>query len=259
MRIITWKLHGKMAHFRKFYSNSTFLSYYIPPVTTVKGFLAGLLGLERDSYYLQFSNENCKVAVGIGSKIKKITQTMNLLKVESLKNLNGQYNGRYTHVQNYTEWVVPQNIITGDVCYRLAVWHKDKDIMDKLEKCLCQKDDIYLSRGISAALGSVQCLCWVSGGCVCEATPCLSGNEPVKMDFAVPKNAVKLINFPKSGQCSILKEESITEFDKNRYITENSMIEVLLSANESPLLVNLYENTPYFKIENKNQNMMLLG
>lgn len=259
MRIITWKLHGKMAHFRKFYSNSTSLSYYIPPVITVKGFLAGLLGLERDSYYLRFSNESCKIAVGIGSRIKKTTQTMNLLKVESPKNLNGSYKGKYTHVQNYTEWVVPQNISTGDVCYRLAVWHKDADIMEKIEKCLCQTDNVYLSRGISAALGSAQCLGWISDGCVCEALPCLSGNQPVKMDFAVPKNVVKSLNVAGSGQCSILKEESITEFDKNRYITKNSKIEVLLSGDESPLPVHLQENTPYFRIENKNENMMLLG
>lgn len=260
MRIITFRLHGKMAHFRKFYSNSTSLSYYIPPVTTVKGLLAGLLGLERDSYYTLFSNENCKIAIGVGSKIKKLTQTMNLLKIENLNDLNGS-NKSGLHVQNHTEWIVPQNISVGDVCYRIAVWHKDADIMDKLANCLCQPDNIYLSRGISVALGSAQCLGWISDGCVCSAVQCMSSNQPINMHSAVPKNVIQSINFTNTAgsQCSILKEESITEFDEKRYITKNSKMEVILSGTEDPLPVTLRENTVYHKIETTDKNIMFLG
>lgn len=44
MKALTFCINGKMAHFRKYYSNSSVLSYLLPPVTTVKGILAGLLG-----------------------------------------------------------------------------------------------------------------------------------------------------------------------------------------------------------------------
>ncbi|BBD73350.1 hypothetical protein HS1genome_1739 [Sulfodiicoccus acidiphilus] len=51
MRLLRVRIKGKMAHFRKVYSNSTSLSYYFPPRTTVLGIMAAALGMERDSYY----------------------------------------------------------------------------------------------------------------------------------------------------------------------------------------------------------------
>ena len=42
MKILTFRLQGKMAHFRRYYSNSSALTYTIPPRTTVLN-IAGLL------------------------------------------------------------------------------------------------------------------------------------------------------------------------------------------------------------------------
>ncbi|HBM79479.1 MAG TPA: CRISPR-associated protein Cas5, partial [Clostridiaceae bacterium] len=59
MQVISLHFKGKMAHFRKYYSNSSALSYFIPPRTTIIGIVAGFLGYERDTYYEDFSLENC--------------------------------------------------------------------------------------------------------------------------------------------------------------------------------------------------------
>ena len=63
MEILAFNIRGKFAHFRKFYSNSSALSYFIPPRTTIIGLIAGMLGLERDSYYEDFSLDNCDTGV----------------------------------------------------------------------------------------------------------------------------------------------------------------------------------------------------
>ena len=49
MKIIVFDIKGKFAHFRKFYTNSSSLTYGIPPRTAICGILAAILGLERDS------------------------------------------------------------------------------------------------------------------------------------------------------------------------------------------------------------------
>lgn len=55
MEVLQFKISGFMAHFRKVFSNSTSLSYFFPPRTTVVGMLAAALGRDRDSYYEEFS------------------------------------------------------------------------------------------------------------------------------------------------------------------------------------------------------------
>jgi len=48
---LLFSVRGYMAHFRKVYSNSTSLSYYFPPRTTLMGLVAAAMGKDRDSYY----------------------------------------------------------------------------------------------------------------------------------------------------------------------------------------------------------------
>lgn len=69
MKIIIFELWGKFAHFRKFYTNSSSLSYSVPPRTTIEGIIAAILGYERDSYYEKFNPDNLYVAVRkVGNK-----------------------------------------------------------------------------------------------------------------------------------------------------------------------------------------------
>ena len=79
--ILSFKLYGKFAHFRKFYTNSSSLSYLVPPRTVIIGILGSLLKLPRDSYYEIFNEDVCKVSAAIveGTVIKKITQSINML------------------------------------------------------------------------------------------------------------------------------------------------------------------------------------
>ena len=84
-KILIFDIKGPMAHFRKFYTNSSSLSYLFPPRTVVAGIIAGILGLpsERFSkdktkiYYELLNKNNCFIGLGLKSKIRKIMQTVN--------------------------------------------------------------------------------------------------------------------------------------------------------------------------------------
>ena len=78
-RILELRLSGKFAHFRKFYTNASSLSYLIPPRTAICGLLASILKIPRDEYYDLFSSDNLAIAISIpeGSSFVKMFQTMN--------------------------------------------------------------------------------------------------------------------------------------------------------------------------------------
>jgi CRISPR-associated protein Cas5h len=80
-RLLAFTLCGRFAHFRKFYTNASSLSYLVPPRTVIMGVLASILMIPRDRYYERFSQEACKIssAVAEGSDIKKTVHSVNML------------------------------------------------------------------------------------------------------------------------------------------------------------------------------------
>lgn len=80
-KLISFRLTGKFAHFKKFYTNSSSLTYLIPPRTTIIGLLASILKMPRDSYYVDFNIEEFRISVAVsdGCKIKKNMQSVNYL------------------------------------------------------------------------------------------------------------------------------------------------------------------------------------
>ncbi|MCU0286678.1 MAG: CRISPR-associated protein Cas5, partial [Acidobacteria bacterium] len=95
-RLLCFKISGKFAHFRKFYTNASSLSYLIPPRTVIIGMLGSILQLPRDSYYEVLNENNCKISAAIAPTafIKKSTQSINLLHIDYYKkNLAGAGGG----------------------------------------------------------------------------------------------------------------------------------------------------------------------
>ena len=81
-QILELKLTGKFAHFRKFYTNASSLTYIIPPRTTICGLLASIMQIKRDGYYDIMSSENLGVAISLVPNIyyHKVFQTLNYAK-----------------------------------------------------------------------------------------------------------------------------------------------------------------------------------
>lgn len=80
-KILKFSICGKFAHFRKFYTNASSLSYLVPPRTVITGILASVMKYNRDSYYEIFSMDKIKISVAIeqGTNIIKSTQSLNYI------------------------------------------------------------------------------------------------------------------------------------------------------------------------------------
>lgn len=78
-RFIIFDISGEFAHFRKFNTTTSPLTYPVPPRTTLAGMLGAIIGLDRFSFYEIFSRENAFIAVQVINPIRKTSHAFNLI------------------------------------------------------------------------------------------------------------------------------------------------------------------------------------
>lgn len=238
MKVLSFYLKAKMAHFRRFYSNSSSLTYSIPPRTTISGIIAGLMGYKRDSYYEIFSGDNCGITVAPRSQIKKLVQTMNLLKIENRNELNGSSG---FHTRTATEMIMPYDIRTQSVSYQVWFNHHDDSIMAEMRKMLCSCQPAYYSKGISMALGTAYNLGWIEYVGEFEGKVLNGGNIHAQLVSAIPQKIVEKIEIKNMQDIDyrLIREEIPLEFDADRRITQGSLGNMIfdLNGNSIPVIV----------------------
>lgn len=133
-KILAFDVWGEYACFRRPYSTTSPLTFPFPTRTAVSGFVGAILGLDRDSYYDDFSNENCKIGINLLSPIRKTYIGQNLIDTKK---------GLYL-------WDISENQRTQilfevlkDVKFRLYLWLKDTTLFQLLENHLNNHTSVY--------------------------------------------------------------------------------------------------------------------
>ena len=206
MKGVVFDIEGNFAHFRKFYTNSSSLSYSLPPRTTVEGLLASFLGLERDSYYEKMSSEKLHIAVRKNSPTRSITQTLNYIKATSVSKLNAP--------DDHTQ--IPFEVITGGnneykVSYRIYV-ASDEDYMDELQETLIKNKFAY-----PPSLGTVFFQGSVENVNLCEILP-EEKEGYVKISSVLPAEEIEEI---KCGEYQLVKERMPRDFGADRQVKKS--------------------------------------
>lgn len=230
MDIFSFHLKGKMAHFRRFYSNSSALTYTIPPRTTVCGIVAGLMGYERDSYYEEFSLENCNITVSLNSQIKKIMQKMNLLMIKGTNDLNGS---KENHSQVPTEFLIPQNIREEEIDYKAWINFKQLNTQKQFENLLLEEKNCYRTNAISCALGLAHNVGRFEYEGIYSGEGCSDKNS-VSINSALSVDNITKID-QETDQLSLIVEELPLEFDTKRSLTNNGKKRILFSRTGIPV------------------------
>ncbi len=98
--VAVFDLCGPIAHFRKYYTNSSSLTYGFPPRTALMGVVAAVAGLERDSYYEILAPGRASFAVVGLTPVRRLIQTVNYVRTkgEDLARLRGLGAARGTQV-----------------------------------------------------------------------------------------------------------------------------------------------------------------
>ena len=99
-RVAVFDLCGPVAHFRKYYTNSSSLTYGFPPRTALMGVVAAVAGLERDAYYETLAPNRASFAVVSLTPVRRLIQTVNYVRTkgEDLARLRGLGAARGTQV-----------------------------------------------------------------------------------------------------------------------------------------------------------------
>lgn len=230
--IIVFDLVGKFAHFRKFYTNSSSLSYLFPPRTVLEGMIAGMLGYERDSYYELFSPSRCSIAVSTKSKIRSIMQTVNYLYVKKPGDLNGS-SGR---TQIPFEIIVPK-FFEENLRYRIYFTHNENEFISKLEKKLKGNNSYY-----PTSLGSAQFLCKALFISRVSGDLSSSGNENnlrIQTPLLATKSSIKSLVSGKNENRRLVTDIFPFHFEKGRTLGVNKKL--IYDSNLQPLSVSNLE------------------
>ena len=205
MDIIVLDMIGTYAHFRKFYTNSSSLSYTVPPRTTIAGIIAAILGRERDSYYDEFSKKNFRVGLRKLERTRTMMETINYIKATGPKDI--------LVPKEHTQ--IPFEIITGEkgVRYRLYINHSQKAILDELEYRAKNKKFVF-----PPYLGSAPFNCSIDFIDRVEGSICTS-EDYVEISTLVNQNNIKQKGIDlKERNLFLVKEKMPSEILSGRVI-----------------------------------------
>ncbi len=213
---LCFRVTGKYAHFRKFYTNSSSLTYFFPPRTTITGMIASILGRARDSYYDELSSENCRVALTVEKPVRKIIQTVNYLKITSKNSVTGQEG----HTQVPLEFVVPMKDLRDTLEYLVFFSSQNKNLYQELKANLARGYAPYgLFLGISECPASFEYM----GENILEKVKPVTGyiniSSVLRREFIDSKN----LNFGTGEKVlRYIVDKMPVEFDRNRNNTDNT-------------------------------------
>jgi len=143
LKLMSFRVSGQFAHFRKFYTNASSLSYLIPPRTVIMGMLASVLRYERDSYYEVFRPEKFRISTAVtpGTRIKKKMQSMNYLHFKYHNLLcRGTGEGKNIHAQCKLELLMPESKTIDYTIYVGVVAEDSLKLFDDLEARIRQRN-----------------------------------------------------------------------------------------------------------------------
>lgn len=139
MKCLVFDIWGDFAHYRKFYTTSSPLTFSFPPRTAITGMIAALIGIDREEYLKYFSKEKSNIALKIIKPVKKGRISYNLIDTKTAKMMS--------KIQNRTQVTFE---VLKDCGYRIYFTHKDEKIYNKLKEYLKNHKSYYtLSLGLS--------------------------------------------------------------------------------------------------------------
>jgi CRISPR-associated protein Cas5h len=219
-KFLIFDLWGDYAHFKKYYTTSSPLTFSIPPRTALIGLISAIVGKSKDEYLSLMTKDKAKIAVRIINPIKKFRMTQNLI------NTKGGY---WIPVKKGTH--EPRTQIRfeylKDPRFRIYFCHSDDVIYNLLKTNLESHKTVYTPYlGISELIAD---FIFISEDTVSER---LNGKEFIEMSTIVPLNKGTEFDLLHSAG-KYFKERIPVEMLPGRIVTEYR--EVLCEVEGKPI------------------------
>jgi CRISPR-associated protein Cas5h len=142
VNVAVFDLIGPFAHFRKYYTNSSSLSYAFPPRTVLMGMVAAILGWERDSYYEKLGLNEARFAVVIEVPVRRLIQTVNYIRTKEEDLARLRKLGVMKGTQVPLELLLPGDT-SSSLCFRVYFAHRDENVTRELRERLAAGRSCY--------------------------------------------------------------------------------------------------------------------
>lgn len=229
--VVVFDVWGDYAYFRRGYTTTSTISYPFPSRTTIAGFVAGILGYPRDSYYELFNEKNSKIGLKIVNPIKKTRLNLNYVNTkESMHLFEIKSNGKRTQV--------PAEFLK-DVKYRFYISLEDNELMEKLCSFVKEHKSVY-----TPYLGITECICNFDlvGDGIIDAEEV--NGENVQIDSILVKKDVNIV-IEKDKKYGVVKSPGFMKKDRS----VKSFIEYYYESNAQSIQV---DSCTYYKIGEDN-------
>lgn len=259
MEILSFKISGKMAHFRKYYANNTAFSFSIPPRTTLMGIVAAAMGWPKDSYYEDLASENIQFGIRILNPLKKSFHRLNFLSIKSsgdmAKNWSSDFRGEGGRIQTPFEVVTAWDLAKGDVAYQvfLKASEKGKSVYESIKTHLLEKEPVYNitlgTANFTARLADIEVFTESN-------IKTIDTKDYVLMNSAVPVDMVEDLKFNKDEfeNYNFVEEDMLPgDFIANRNREVRKMNRLLFSITPNPLRVKL--NKSYYSLKSETSEL----
>lgn len=203
-KILAFDIWGEYAHFRKYYTTTSPLSYSIPTRTSIVGLLGAIIGENKETNPDKFSKNKASITVKLINPVKKVRISENLVNTKNAWNI---VTGNRTQIK--FEFV-------KDPCYRIFIRHNDNSINDKIINMIKEHKSVYTPYlGITEHIANFSYVGVYSG----ELT---RKEDFVRIDSAIPKKNIVEIDFENGHE--YLLEDMPVEMNNDRVVSEYSSI-----------------------------------
>jgi CRISPR-associated protein Cas5h len=142
-KVLVFDVWGDYAHFRRFYTTTSPLTFPIPPRTALCGLIGAIIGLPKDNNeYLQyFTTEQAFIGLRLLAPVKKVMFAENMIHTKNAKGIG---------MNLITERCQIGFEFIKDPRYRIYFYHTDNSLYQNLEKNLREHKSVYtLCLGLS--------------------------------------------------------------------------------------------------------------
>ncbi|MGQ0792785.1 MAG: type I-B CRISPR-associated protein Cas5b [Deltaproteobacteria bacterium] len=146
-KVLVFDVWGDYAHFRKFYTTSSPLTFSIPPRTSVTGLLAAIIGLGKDEYLKHFSKKDASIGIRLLNPVKKTRIGINLINTKGNCWTLIKKSGHEPRTQIRTEFLKYPK-------FRIYISHTDQWLYESLRDNLSRHKSVY-----TPCLGLSELLC----------------------------------------------------------------------------------------------------
>lgn len=246
--VAVFNLTGAMAHFRKFYTNSSSLTYGFPPRTVLMGVVAAILGMERDTYYETLDRGRFSVAVKVPAR--RLMQTVNYTrtKKEDLGILRRF--GTVPGTQIPLELLLPAESHPR-LCFRIFFSHPDKELLADAADRLKEGRSYY-----PLYLGLTECpaLTGFLGFFEAGEYQCLPGGTTVSLTSVLNTVLLRKLVLGNSSPGRIFRERAPHSFGKERCLKPPAS---LLYTEGRSLTARLHVDAYHFELAGKEKETVV--